>query len=497
MRLLLQWTIKSNTLYIDAAKILEEIIAYAKCFSQNIGHEFTGRTILITAMTGSAATDIGGHTTASIFKYLQKTDSATHEEIESFADTRLNIIDEISFASYRVLQKISANLQNLTNCHEFQYGSIDIMFLGDFCQLDAIGGDQIYLRKNQEGIVWRQALNCLVELKGTHRFKDPFMQRVMSDIRRGGLSDADRATFNERCLGVSGLEMPDPITTRFATFFNKARCNINAAIFKKYLQQYHGECTEGNICKSAIVIKANAFWGKSRKELSFEQRKVLFEECSEADTSTHGSRHCDPLLCLFYESNVMVNENSDVSNGIANGTTCLFKKAHLKPGTTLQPIKMYGFWVYAVNIDQVQCLELQWQDSPKFVGRFRVESKKETFLVSYPIKEQENATRVKASIVLEQFPVVVNFATTGHKLQGKSLLSLVIAEWSKTKNWAYVVLSRVRSLVGLFFTKPIPSDVVFSPDPEYLEMMTNLRATINTTPEQVSELKATYNLDEI
>jgi len=480
-----------------AAKILEEIIAYAKCFSQNIGHSFTERTILITAMTGSAATDIGGQTTAKIFKYLQRKQSATHEEIESFVDTRLNIIDEISFASYKVLEGISYNLQRFTSCTSIQYGSIDMLFLGDFCQLDAIGGEQIYLDKNQNGIMWGQELNCLVELKGTHRFKDPFMQRVMSDIRREGLSDADRATFNERCLGLNGVEMPDPKLTRFATYYNKARCSINAEIFKKYLQQHHGNCTETDICNSAIVIKSNAFWGKSKKALSFEHRKILFEECSESDTSTKNrQQRCDPLLCLFYESNVMVNENTDVSNGIANGTTCLFKKAHLKPGTTVQPIKMHGFWVNAVNIDRVECLELEWQDSPKFVGRFRVEPKEINYLVSFPIKEKGKKTyRVKTSIVLEQIPVVVNFATTGHKLQGKSLQSLVIAEWSNIRNWAYVVLSRVRTLAGLFFTSPIPDYVTFSPDPSYLNMMSNLRETINTTPEQVSELKATYNFD--
>ena len=481
-----------------AAKILEEIIAYAKCFSQNIGHAFTERTILITAMTGTAATDIGGQTTAKVFKYMQPSKTATHEEIESFVDTRLNIIDEISFASYKVLERISSNLQSFTNCTEYIYGSIDMLFLGDFCQLDAIGGNQIYLEKQQNGMMWGQTLNCLVELKGTHRFKDPFMQRVMSDIRREGLSNEDRATFNERCIGSNGVNMPDPKITRFATYYNKARCSINAEIFKKYLQQHHGKCTETNICKSAIVIKANAFWGKSKKALSFEHRKILFEECSESDTSTHNQQRCDPLLCLFYESNVMVNENSDVSNGIANGTTCLFKKAHLKPGTILQPIKMHGFWVNAVNIDQVECLELEWQDSPKFVGRFQVEPKQQKYLVSFPIKERDKpTTRVKTSIVLEQFPVVINFATTGHKLQGKSLLSLVIAEWSNIKNWAYVVLSRVRTLSGLFFTTPIPDNVTFSPDPLYLNMMSNLRETINTTPEQVSELKATYNFDAI
>ena len=82
------------------------------------------------------------------------------------------------------------------------------------------------------------------------------------------------------------------------------------------------------------------------------------------------------------------------------------------------------------------------------------------------------------TIELTQFPVVGNFATTGHKLQGKSLDALLIAEWSKVKNWAYVVLSRVRTLAGLYLENPIPDDIDFSPHSDYLDMMVRLRETI-------------------
>jgi hypothetical protein len=59
--------------------------------------------------------------------------------------------------------------------------------------------------------------------------------------------------------------------------------------------------------------------------------------------------------------------------------------------------------------------------------------------------------------------VIVNHATTGHKLQGTTVKSLVIAEWLKVKNWAYVVLSRVKTLSGLFLISPLPEDIDFGP----------------------------------
>jgi hypothetical protein len=75
------------------AKILESLVSYAKQFSQNIGHDFSDRTILLTAITGAAATEIGGRTTASVFKYMRRTDHASFKDIHCFQDTRLSGIN--------------------------------------------------------------------------------------------------------------------------------------------------------------------------------------------------------------------------------------------------------------------------------------------------------------------------------------------------------------------------------------------------------------------
>ena len=98
-------------------------------------------------------------------------------------------------------------------------------------------------------------------------------------------------------------------------------------------------------------------------------------------------------------------------------------------------------------------------------------------------------------IILTQFPILINHATTGHKLQGKSLNRLVIARWSNVKNWVLVVLSRVRELSGLFFVDPIPDNIDCKPATDYLQMMENLRKTILATPDQVAELYSSLNIN--
>ena len=60
---------------------------------------------------------------------MRRKDHATQADIDEHADTRMNIIDEISFADYDlVLGKVSANLQAFTECREFHRESTQSAF---------------------------------------------------------------------------------------------------------------------------------------------------------------------------------------------------------------------------------------------------------------------------------------------------------------------------------------------------------------------------------
>jgi hypothetical protein len=65
----------------SSAKLLERS-SYAKLFSQN-QPSFQQADIRVTAMTGAAAMEIGGVTTASEFHYMQNKSYATQDEIDS------------------------------------------------------------------------------------------------------------------------------------------------------------------------------------------------------------------------------------------------------------------------------------------------------------------------------------------------------------------------------------------------------------------------------
>jgi hypothetical protein len=83
----------------------------------------------------------------------------------------------------------------------------------------------------------------------------------------------------------------------------------------------------------------------------------------------------------------MNNRNDDVENGIANvanGTTSTFVSAQLKAGVKLQPIQMHGYWVNAVSVNDVDYLELNWQESSQVKGKFCVFPESGPFKVSFP-----------------------------------------------------------------------------------------------------------------
>jgi hypothetical protein len=96
----------------------------------------------------------------------------------------------------------------------------------------------------------------------------------------------------------------------------------------------------------------------------------------------------------------------------------------------------------------------------------------------------------QTNIELQHLPVIVNHATTGHKLQGKTVKSSVIVEWLRVKDWSCP--SHVNKFGSLFLMSLIPEDINFGPAKDYLDMIQNLRHRILATPEQVSKLENNF-----
>ena len=72
---------------------------------------------------------------------------------------------------------------------------------------------------------------------------------------------------------------------------------------------------------------------------------------------------------------------------------------------------------------------------------------------------------------MTQVPINASDAITGHKLQGLTKDNLIVYSWNRSTNWTYVVLSRVRTLNGLFLMKPLKLEDIKPPSRDYIAFM--------------------------
>mmetsp|Transcript_179 Transcript_179/g.273 ORF Transcript_179/g.273 Transcript_179/m.273 type:complete len:102 (+) Transcript_179:1-306(+) len=88
--------------------------------------------------------------------------------------------------------------------------------------------------------------------------------------------------------------------------------------------------------------------------------------------------------------------------------------------------------------------------------------------------EEKDKVRMKCSVT--QIPVNASDAITGHKLQGLTKDNVIVFSWSNSTNWIYVVLSRVRTLSGLYLFQKLKLADIKPPSRDYLAFLERMRA---------------------
>jgi hypothetical protein len=216
--------------------------------------------------------------------------------------------------------------------------------------------------------------------------------------------------------------------------------------------------------RHTICIKASDLkWTKGKEEdvrLNRPTSDILYATCGEAHVRTSGNKMYSPLLKLYHNRPMMINENIDVKSGIANGMMCAFKNVVLKKGiefSNLERIQIDGYFVYCASVTQIEHLNLQDMDGDGQM--FRLEPMKKTVKVHFPLPIYGNVLRwtprFYRKLKMCQFPLNAGNARTIHKLQGRSIENIVVSSWDYKGNWIYVALSRVKTLKGLFIRLPL------------------------------------------
>jgi hypothetical protein len=191
--------------------------------------------------------------------------------------------------------------------------------------------------------------------------------------------------------------------------------------------------------------------------LSNSAKKRFYSKCGESciKMPSRKSGRVDPVLKLYADCPLMYTQNSDVLRGQANGSRVFLKEVNIKIGE--EPFELQlacGVRIRVFYASQVKHLTVRHENSEIQPAVFKVEAENYTFSAKIKIDD----TDLKASVLAmkgHQFGLISNTATTGHKLQGYTALFLLVLSWIYKANWAYTVLSRVRTMAGLYMLQPL------------------------------------------
>lgn len=438
---------------------------FCKEFSASLALPFDEKTFYFTSCTGSSAALWEG-TTVHTAAHLNKR-RLTDDDCKAWINVRILVIDEVSYFSVQDLITLDKKLRRLRNRPAEMYGGLSIIYAGDFHQTPTMSGSALYSGHSEH---WQGSINCTISLEGTHRFeKDPEWGRMLKRFRKNQDTREDRQRVNTRFVDHDKVILPVDSDCSsdicYACPTNVERNSIAAGIFENHISNTHPAvgCND-EIPAHTIIIEASV--RRKGTKCSRGLHEAVYQQCGDADVKTGNQKKIEPALRFYNGVLLMVNSNKHLKRKLGNGSQCKGISLKLKPDATVQWKNWDGRRVNTVNIDDVEYIVCQrWPkknetDAPKY---FKLVPETDSVIISLNVIG--NNSHKIGGVTMTQFGVNNNIATTGHKLQGLSKDALVVASWGyRFENWVYVVLSRVRTLDGLYLLHRLDEEREFKVD---------------------------------
>ena len=395
-------------------------------------------TCAITAPTGLAAFNVGGVTVHRLFQLPIEHEGRTagywslSKESQKTLKTSLRhvkvfIVDEVSMVSSLNLAYLHLRLEELFGSDEW-FGGKNILFVGDILQLQPVNGSPVFERVTQKSLtlrlgcaasinIWRDSV-VYDELTINERQKsDQGFSLLLDCVRRGCPTDETLSTLKQRVIQVSVVdklnELKEGGRTPVCLFPTRKQCDdLNSQMLKCLPSKVKViECTD-DIDQTPTTRK----WTKK----ATEHLEKLNKDCNMI-------AGLEANLHLAVGARVMLRRNIDTENGLVNGAI-----------GTVQKISIIAVTVKFDHIDKP----------------YEVEKVKSRFMVLRNFY-----------VYRKQFPLILAYAVTIHKCQGLSLDCAVVdlSEKVVSAGMAYVALSRVRSLSGLYLSTFDPNSLIASP----------------------------------
>jgi ATP-dependent DNA helicase PIF1 len=372
----------------------------------------------VTALTGCAALLLGkGAKTLHSWAGIGLALSSPHDLAEAvkrnrraarrWIDTQLLIVDEISMMTPELLEKLDLVARRIRKRPDLPFGGLQIVFAGDFCQLPPVQKSQKPedMRFVFECDTWRTVIQETVELVQILRQRDPAFQQLLNEARMGALSAESIKILEERM----GLPWQDNEIRPTLLFTRNAEVD---AINRKNLDALEGERRRFEV-QTVVMDKAPV---AGRLASPDDPDVAIALEKLDTDASY------DAALTLVEGAQVMLIVNMDQDRGLVNGSRGVIT------GFTPGGLPMVRFLATSGSV--IVDRQNWWLNDYEGIGR-------------------------------SQIPLRVAYAITIHKSQGATLDSALVDIGSSTFEYgqAYVALSRVQTLFGLYVWKLDPRKI--------------------------------------
>jgi ATP-dependent DNA helicase PIF1 len=337
------------------------------------------------------------------------------------------IIDEVSMMSEKIFDLLDT-IGKITRGSQLPFGGIQMVFSGDFFQLPPVGtyGEPDTEMFCFESSKWLATfpLKNHIELETIFRQTDPVYINILSQIRRGYLDPEYIDVLKQNINRTFDTTKYGGITPTKLFPIKVKVDHVNKTMFEKIDDiEYELECS----------IKMNCLTNLETGKIFSPEIQIKCDKMTETEKNYEienmlNNTPCERELKLKIGANVLCTVNIDMDNGICNGSQ----------GKIID-IKEIG-------------------DKLVIIVRF-------TNGITRTIEPHFWQSDEFPCIAVGQYPLMLAWALTIHKIQGAtlSMAEIDIGKSVFEYGQSYVALSRVKSLDGLYLSAFDPGCIRANP----------------------------------
>ena len=375
--------------------------------------------LVLTSTTGISAININGQTIhswagigiadkpiAATIKIIER----NKKQLDNIQKTKLLAIDEISMLDNITLDYINTVLKVLRS-DKRPFGGIRVILIGDFFQLPPVKIQEKDYDFCFNSNTWKELDLKTIYLKKVHRQTDKNFVDCLNRAREGNIVQSDIDLLNQRSVGYH--DIPENIIHLYS---------LNSFADKENEDKFR--ILPGPIYTFKAKDKVKVYNGKQTSWYEPESPKL-----SKLDKLKYkqfdSSCKCPKVLNLKKDARVMLLQNINFNKGLVNG--------------------LCGY-VTKLRQDLVEVLFDNGE--------------------TYKVKEADFTLNQygKPKITRTQFPLCLAYATSIHKSQGCTFDKMFVDfKGIFAHGQAYVALSRVKTLDGLFMRHFNPNVIQANP----------------------------------